>query len=190
LLREKATFTNKVDIWNLGTVIYELIALRPLFDNDFRVQEYDRNPEKMATIFEWAEFPVEGVFEKSREFILSRLLEVNHENRLSAYSCARDLQFFFVKGGVAFIDDLLQFGAPALSPDGAEFIRVWKWLPRYLDLASSLSVRTDKYNPFVSYVELILAPKWDHLDRRAFSLRVDDLTFGLPFKSSAKFWKG
>jgi serine/threonine protein kinase len=192
LLREKATFANKVDIWNLGTVIYELIALRPLFDSDFRVQEYDRNPDKMASIFGWAEFPG-GVFEKSSQFILSSLLTVDYENRRPANACVNLLESFIVQGGVAFINDLLQSGAPTPSPGGAgEFIRVWKWLPRYLDWASDFVVfsPTGRYYPFVSYVEPISVPKWDHLDRLAFSLRVDGLTFGLPFKSSAKFWKG
>jgi serine/threonine protein kinase len=47
LLRENATFTNKLDIWNLGCVLFELIHHHPLFTSDWAVQQYDRSPENL-----------------------------------------------------------------------------------------------------------------------------------------------
>jgi serine/threonine protein kinase len=39
MLREASTFNNKVDIWALGCVFYEIIFLTKAFNNDFAVRE-------------------------------------------------------------------------------------------------------------------------------------------------------
>ena len=40
LIQEASTFTNKVDIWAVGCILYELVTGKRLFDNDWKVREY------------------------------------------------------------------------------------------------------------------------------------------------------
>lgn len=41
------TYTNKVDIWALGCIFYELLFGRKAFAGDFAVREYSSSPEKL-----------------------------------------------------------------------------------------------------------------------------------------------
>ena len=50
LLQEHATFTNKVDIWALGCVIYELINLKSAFSDSWKIREYSLNPTAVLPI--------------------------------------------------------------------------------------------------------------------------------------------
>ena len=50
LLREHATYTNKVDMWALGCVLHELATHRPAFHQDWNVLEYFSNPETVREI--------------------------------------------------------------------------------------------------------------------------------------------
>ena len=48
LLRdERAGYNNKVDIWSIGCILYELASGRKLFDSDWRVHEYYRSKEQL-----------------------------------------------------------------------------------------------------------------------------------------------
>jgi len=52
LIREKSTYTNKVDIWAIGCILYELVFQRTAFDGDMAVWEYNLSKEPL-------EIPVE-----------------------------------------------------------------------------------------------------------------------------------
>ena len=49
LLREIAEFTNKVDLWALGCILYELVALKKAFHGDWEVHQYN-NPDSVLSI--------------------------------------------------------------------------------------------------------------------------------------------
>jgi serine/threonine protein kinase len=125
MLRTKPTFTNKVDIWNLGTILYELVAWHRPFDSDFHVQQYDRNSESITDLFESSVFP-EGVRRNSKDFIRT-LLQPDPERRPDADECIRSLLKLIAKESVQFLEtpNAVLEGS---STDGAEFIKVWEWL--------------------------------------------------------------
>ena len=80
-LLKTGQYTNKVDIWALGCIVYELFASRKAFEDDFAVFQFSVSKERI-------EFRIDGVIEKqSKTALLERLqamLNRNPQSRPSA----------------------------------------------------------------------------------------------------------
>jgi serine/threonine protein kinase len=78
------TFTNKVDIWAFGCIVYELMARKQAFSGDFSVLQYS----SFSTEFELPDFP--SAYSRKSKCILGQLinstLEVDETRRPSAKS--------------------------------------------------------------------------------------------------------
>lgn len=47
LIAEVSTFSNRVDIWGLGCILYELVARKKAFTDDWSIREYERRKLKL-----------------------------------------------------------------------------------------------------------------------------------------------
>jgi len=56
LLRAQPNFTNKVDIWALGCILYELATTTKAFGNDWATKEYSQEPKQVLSISVPSEF--------------------------------------------------------------------------------------------------------------------------------------
>ena len=80
-------FTNKVDIWALGCILFEVIFLQKAFLGDYAVQDYSH---KFRASGEKLQFPLdlaicqEETFRKSIESLIHKMLEVDASLRPSA----------------------------------------------------------------------------------------------------------
>ena len=56
ILLEPATYSNKVDIWALGCVLYEVILEKEAFEDDLAVEEYYYNTSRLEVPVSWPPF--------------------------------------------------------------------------------------------------------------------------------------
>jgi serine/threonine protein kinase len=93
LLRDLPVYNNKVDIWALGCIFFELCTGRKAFTNDFAVFEYNRNPQLQLPT-QWVGILPQDRFKASRAVFgqlgdqISDMLSLEPDNRPPA----RDVQ--------------------------------------------------------------------------------------------------
>jgi len=78
-LVENPTFTNRVDIWALGCIMYELVTLKKAFDEDWHVQHYYKTPSQELLISPVMSCP-DFIHHQISDIILD-LLTRNSKNR-------------------------------------------------------------------------------------------------------------
>jgi serine/threonine protein kinase len=81
-----STVTNKVDIWGLGCILHELITSEVAFDDDYKVQEFDDDPDSFLQLLglSGTKFFQHYISENIRD-----LLHKNHMHRPRALTLDR-----------------------------------------------------------------------------------------------------
>jgi serine/threonine protein kinase len=94
LVRENATFNNKVDIWAFGCILFEMCTGHKAFSSDITVYEYSI-AETELTMFKCGPFgpPEQGIAKLGQriENWTMSLLALNPADRPSAQELARDI---------------------------------------------------------------------------------------------------
>jgi serine/threonine protein kinase len=53
LIAEVSTFSNKVDIWGLGCILFELAVKRKAFTDDWAVRDYAERKQKLVVLLQY-----------------------------------------------------------------------------------------------------------------------------------------
>jgi serine/threonine protein kinase len=81
LLREaRPTYSNKVDIWAMGCIFYELVMRKKVFEIDFSTREYCLSGQPIDIGLTFDDFPDFRIIEMLRK-IVQDMLEVDPLNR-------------------------------------------------------------------------------------------------------------
>ena len=80
LLESTVGFKNKVDIWSLGCIVYELYTGAKAFANDYRALEYAKSGKKLHSFLSETDEQPQGDFENW----IQELLALEPQNRPSA----------------------------------------------------------------------------------------------------------
>jgi len=91
-------FNNKVDIWGLGCIMWELIYGSKRFESDWDVNEYAKDPEGLTpwSQLECLQYPAHGAMNGILSRIIQMMLLMLKEkgaDRPSAEAVARELEY-------------------------------------------------------------------------------------------------
>jgi hypothetical protein len=89
LLEEPGNFTNKVDIWAMGCILYELVMARRAFDDDWQVHNFRLNQSRFGISFELSDDYLSDVAGFISE-VVNWLLERQWRNRPTANNARSD----------------------------------------------------------------------------------------------------
>jgi serine/threonine protein kinase len=133
LLRENATFTNKLDIWNLGCVLFELIHHHPLFTSDWAVQQYDRSSENLRNFVSLA-FKLD--YQTPVGDLISELLDRYAKSRPSGKDCCIRLGDLVIavayKGLFPSLRGESSDERSLFAYPDVQYSQVWAWFPEYV----------------------------------------------------------
>jgi serine/threonine protein kinase len=175
LLRENATFTNKVDIWNLGCVLFELVQLHPPFTSDWGVQQYDRGTENLKIDISLASKHQIGVVD-----LIPELFNRDANGRPSGKDCCTRLGDLVIAVACKGLfpplrgestDERSLFACPDV-----QYCRAWAWFPEYVRQSHTSEGRYGTVTKPVSFVQRLFQartrtqwqPDWDEPELLSF----------------------
>ena len=101
-LVKTGTFTNKVDIWALGCILYEVVTLQKAFSSDNEVYDYflqySYTGERLRLPLDLGNYQNEE-FEVSMGELIHKMLEVDSSLRPSAVDLMWSVEVAFSKNG-------------------------------------------------------------------------------------------
>lgn len=105
LLAEVSTFSNFVDIWGLGCILYEITVKKKAFSNDWSVREYAVSKSKIIV-------PLDDTVESEIRIPLTNLIHEMLRVNPRARPSAQDLKVLFTM----FVENIpMTDGSPLLS---------------------------------------------------------------------------
>jgi serine/threonine protein kinase len=119
VLREEAIYTNKVDIWAVGCILYELAAGNKAFHEDWAVREYAFGSDEipLREINGWPSFANSQLFD-----ILKQLLQKQWNERPDAKSLQSSLITSFENTNGPFSEDRARWIELIASHPEARFL--------------------------------------------------------------------
>ena len=127
LTTSPGTFNNKVDIWALGCVLFELAARKKAFDNDWRIMEYAQSAGRSSR----PEFPPLSVTQRCQTYLQElafSMLSIKASDRPNARSVLEAVKSLGEMAPVCLLDNQRRLKPLIKWLEGPDWSTV-KWVP-------------------------------------------------------------